>query len=139
MVGKEVFYAALWGSVLVSPAIRLPASLFVVGHISRDSPGKEQKYMLGTDYQLTVGALLLAWVQWGVHDRASWATGRHWGCGGASESSREREVLRTSECVHSAAEQTDAEASAPTVKPGVEVFVFNTQVNGLHTQTRTCT
>lgn len=57
MVGKEVFYAALWGSVLVSPAVRLPASLFVVGHISRDLPGKEQKYMLGTDYQLTVGAL----------------------------------------------------------------------------------
>ncbi|XP_077621593.1 protein DOP1B isoform X2 [Crocuta crocuta] len=57
VVGKEVFYAALWGSVLVSPAIRLPASLFVVGHISRDSPGKEQKYMLGTDYQLTVKSL----------------------------------------------------------------------------------
>ncbi|KAF6384613.1 DOP1 leucine zipper like protein B [Rhinolophus ferrumequinum] len=57
VVGKEVFYAALWGSVLVSPAVRLPASLFVVGHISRDSPGKEQKYMLGTDYQLTIKAL----------------------------------------------------------------------------------
>ncbi|XP_036098270.1 protein dopey-2 isoform X2 [Molossus molossus] len=57
VVGKEVFYAALWGSVLASPSIRLPASLFVVGHISRDSPGKEQKYMLGTDYQLTVKAL----------------------------------------------------------------------------------
>ncbi|XP_066115515.1 protein dopey-2 isoform X1 [Saccopteryx bilineata] len=57
VVGKEVFYAALWGSVLASPSIRLPASLFVVGHISRDSPGKEQTYMLGTDYQLTVKAL----------------------------------------------------------------------------------
>ncbi|XP_036870668.2 protein DOP1B isoform X2 [Manis javanica] len=57
VVGKEVFYAALWGSVLVSPSIRLPASLFVVGHISRDSPGREQKYMLGTDYQLTVKSL----------------------------------------------------------------------------------
>lgn len=57
VVGKEVFYAALWGSVLASPSIRLPASLFVVTHISRDSPGKEQKYMLGTDYQLTVGAV----------------------------------------------------------------------------------
>uniref|UniRef100_A0A8D1D2K5 DOP1 leucine zipper like protein B n=2 Tax=Sus scrofa TaxID=9823 RepID=A0A8D1D2K5_PIG len=57
VVGKEVFYAALWGSVLASPAIRLPASLFVVGHISRGSPGKEQKYMLGTDYQLTVKSL----------------------------------------------------------------------------------
>ncbi|ELK08522.1 Protein dopey-2 [Pteropus alecto] len=57
VVGKEVFYAALWGSVLVSPSVRLPASLFVVAHISRDLPGKEQKYMLGTDYQLTVKAL----------------------------------------------------------------------------------
>ena len=58
VVGREVFYAALWGSVLTSPSIRLPASLFVVNHISRDSPGKEQKCMLGTDYQLTVGASL---------------------------------------------------------------------------------
>lgn len=57
VVGREVFYAALWGSVLTSPSIRLPASLFVVNHISRDSPGKEQKYMLGTDYQLMVRAL----------------------------------------------------------------------------------
>lgn len=55
VVGREVFYAALWGSVLTSPSIRLPASLFVVTHMSRDTPGKEQKYMLGTDYQLTVG------------------------------------------------------------------------------------
>lgn len=65
VVGKEVFYAALWGSVLASPAVRLPASLFVVTHISRDAPGKEQKYMLGTDYQLTVGAALLAGA-WGL-------------------------------------------------------------------------
>lgn len=57
VVGREVFYAALWGSVLTSPSIRLPASLFVVNHISRDSPGKEQKCMLGTDYQLTVRSL----------------------------------------------------------------------------------
>ncbi|XP_006981409.1 protein DOP1B isoform X2 [Peromyscus maniculatus bairdii] len=57
VVGREVLYAALWGSVLTSPSIRLPASLFVVSHISRDSPGKEQKYMLGTDYQLAVKSL----------------------------------------------------------------------------------
>ncbi|XP_076975226.1 protein DOP1B isoform X2 [Tamandua tetradactyla] len=56
-VGREVFYAALWGSVLLSPNIRLPASLFVVGHIARDTPGREQKYMLGTDLQLTVKSL----------------------------------------------------------------------------------
>lgn len=59
MVGKEVFYTALWGSVLASPSIRLPASVFVVNHISRDAPGQEQKYMLGTDHQLTVSAVLL--------------------------------------------------------------------------------
>ncbi|XP_012971665.1 protein dopey-2 isoform X3 [Mesocricetus auratus] len=57
VVGREVFYAALWGSVLTSPSIRLPASLFVVSHISRDAPGKEQKYMLGTDHQLAVKSL----------------------------------------------------------------------------------
>lgn len=60
VVGREVFYAALWGSVLASPSIRLPASLFVVGHINRGAPGREQKYMLGTDHQLTVGATVLA-------------------------------------------------------------------------------
>uniref|UniRef100_K9IPK8 Putative dopey n=1 Tax=Desmodus rotundus TaxID=9430 RepID=K9IPK8_DESRO len=57
VVGKEVFYAALWGSVLASPSVRLPASLFVVSHINRDVPGKEQKHMLGTDHRLTVKAL----------------------------------------------------------------------------------
>uniref|UniRef100_A0A2K5DRV8 DOP1 leucine zipper like protein B n=1 Tax=Aotus nancymaae TaxID=37293 RepID=A0A2K5DRV8_AOTNA len=57
VVGKEVFYTALWGSVLASPSIRLPASVFVVGHINRDAPGREQKYMLGTNHQLTVKSL----------------------------------------------------------------------------------
>lgn len=56
-VGREAFYAALWGSVLGSPAVRLPASLFLVGHISRDAPGREQRYMLGDDPQLTVKGL----------------------------------------------------------------------------------
>ncbi|XP_045140495.1 protein dopey-2 isoform X2 [Echinops telfairi] len=57
VVGREVFYAALWGSVLASPAVRLPASLFVVGHINRQAPVTEQRFMLGTDYQLTVKSL----------------------------------------------------------------------------------
>ncbi|RLV85414.1 hypothetical protein DV515_00015991 [Chloebia gouldiae] len=30
LMGQEVFYGALWGSVLGSPSIRLPASLFVI-------------------------------------------------------------------------------------------------------------
>ncbi|XP_006862626.1 PREDICTED: protein dopey-2 [Chrysochloris asiatica] len=57
VVGREVFYTALWGSALASPTVRLPASLFVVGHINRHTPGKEQTFMLGTDYQLTVKSL----------------------------------------------------------------------------------
>ncbi|XP_038657508.1 protein dopey-2 isoform X2 [Scyliorhinus canicula] len=57
VVGQEVFYGALWGSVLVSPSIRLPASLFVVNHINRSTYGEEQKYMFGTDPLLAVKAL----------------------------------------------------------------------------------
>uniref|UniRef100_UPI00398E95F6 protein DOP1B n=1 Tax=Pristiophorus japonicus TaxID=55135 RepID=UPI00398E95F6 len=57
VVGQEVFYGALWGSVLVSPSIRLPASLFVVNHINRSVYGKEQKYMFGTDPLLAVKGL----------------------------------------------------------------------------------
>lgn len=85
VVGKEVFYASLWGSVLASPAVRLPASLFVVGHLSRDLPGKEQTYMMGMDYQLTVGALLPPGGEgpWGHAGTC------HWGCQGALGGSRE--------------------------------------------------
>ncbi|XP_072471021.1 protein DOP1B isoform X2 [Notamacropus eugenii] len=57
VVGKDVYYTALWGAVVVSPSIRLPASLFIVSHIQRELPGQEQTYMLGTDYQLTVKSL----------------------------------------------------------------------------------
>ncbi|KAL7983595.1 hypothetical protein Chor_000471 [Crotalus horridus] len=53
VIGKEVFYSALWASVLVSPSVRLPASLFVVSHINRAIPGKQQNYMMGTDPNLT--------------------------------------------------------------------------------------
>ncbi|KAM8976987.1 protein DOP1B [Pelodytes ibericus] len=55
--GQEVFYGALWGSVLVSSCIRLPASLFVVSHINRDLPAKAQSYMLGNDSQLAIKSL----------------------------------------------------------------------------------
>ncbi|XP_048459001.1 protein dopey-2-like [Rhincodon typus] len=57
VVGQEVFYGALWGSVIVSPSIRLPASLFVVNHINRSVFRREQKYMFGTDPRLAVKAL----------------------------------------------------------------------------------
>ncbi|XP_029820807.1 protein dopey-2 [Manacus vitellinus] len=60
LMGQEVFYGALWGSVLVSPSIRLPASLFVVSHINREQSGKQQKYMLGTDHKLTIKSLCVS-------------------------------------------------------------------------------
>ncbi|XP_066542058.1 protein dopey-2 [Hoplias malabaricus] len=60
LVGQSVFYGALWGSVLVSPLVRLPASLFIVTHFDRMATSYEQKYMLGTDHKLTVKALCLS-------------------------------------------------------------------------------
>ncbi|XP_020645047.3 protein DOP1B [Pogona vitticeps] len=60
VTGKEVFYSALWGSVLTSPSIRLPASLFVVSHINREVSGKQQNYMLGTDTKLTIKAFCVS-------------------------------------------------------------------------------
>ncbi|XP_050188714.1 protein dopey-2 isoform X1 [Myiozetetes cayanensis] len=60
LMGQEVFYGALWGSVLVSPSIRLPASLFVVTHIDRELSGKQQKFMLGTDHKLTIKSLCVS-------------------------------------------------------------------------------
>ncbi|XP_066474998.1 protein dopey-2 [Tiliqua scincoides] len=60
VIGKEVFFSALWGSVLVCPSIRLPASLFVVSHINRELSGKKQKYMLGTDTKLTIRAFCVS-------------------------------------------------------------------------------
>ncbi|XP_053161255.1 protein dopey-2 isoform X2 [Hemicordylus capensis] len=60
LIGKEVLYSALWGSVLASPYVRLPASLFVVSHINRELSGKQQNYMLGTDAKLTVKAFCVS-------------------------------------------------------------------------------
>ncbi|KAJ7420951.1 hypothetical protein BTVI_19872 [Pitangus sulphuratus] len=60
LMGQEVFYGALWGSFLVSPSIRLPASLFVVTHIDRELSGKQQKFMLGTDHKLTIKSLCVS-------------------------------------------------------------------------------
>ncbi|XP_051564848.1 protein dopey-2-like [Myxocyprinus asiaticus] len=60
LVGQPVFYGALWGSVLICPPVRLPASLFIVAHFDNCITGREQKYMLGTDHKLVVKAMCLA-------------------------------------------------------------------------------
>ncbi|XP_030642280.1 protein dopey-2 [Chanos chanos] len=60
LVGQRVFYGALWGSVLVCPLIRLPASLFIITHFDRMASGREQRYMLGTDHRLVVKSICLS-------------------------------------------------------------------------------
>ncbi|KAL0963641.1 hypothetical protein UPYG_G00308960 [Umbra pygmaea] len=60
LVGQQVFYGALWGSVLVSPLIRLPASLFIVTHFDRLAPPRQQTHMLGYDNRMLVKALCLS-------------------------------------------------------------------------------
>ncbi|XP_060732022.1 protein dopey-2 isoform X2 [Tachysurus vachellii] len=57
LVGQSVFYGALWGSALVCPLVRLPASLFIVTHFDRMATSREQKYMLGNDHRLAVKAI----------------------------------------------------------------------------------
>uniref|UniRef100_A0A673LZK4 Protein dopey-2-like n=1 Tax=Sinocyclocheilus rhinocerous TaxID=307959 RepID=A0A673LZK4_9TELE len=58
LVGQSVFYGALWGSVLICPLVRLPASLFIVAHFDLSDTAREQKYMLGTDHRLVVTVCL---------------------------------------------------------------------------------
>uniref|UniRef100_A0A8C2BCA4 DOP1 leucine zipper like protein B n=1 Tax=Cyprinus carpio TaxID=7962 RepID=A0A8C2BCA4_CYPCA len=60
LVGQSVFYGALWGSLLICPLVRLPASLFIVAHFDHSVTPREQKYMLGTDHRLVVKAVCLA-------------------------------------------------------------------------------
>ncbi|TSU63004.1 Protein dopey-2 [Bagarius yarrelli] len=59
-VGQSVFYGALWGSALVCPLVRLPASLFIVTHFDRMTDSREQKHMLGNDHRLAVKAACLS-------------------------------------------------------------------------------
>uniref|UniRef100_A0A8C2ERR3 Protein dopey-2-like n=1 Tax=Cyprinus carpio TaxID=7962 RepID=A0A8C2ERR3_CYPCA len=58
LVGQSVFYGALWGSLLICPLVRLPASLFIVAHFDHSVTPREQKYMLGTDHRLVVTVCL---------------------------------------------------------------------------------
>ncbi|XP_056610813.1 protein dopey-2 isoform X2 [Triplophysa dalaica] len=60
LVGQPVFYGALWGSVLICPLVRLPATLFIVAHFDHSLTGRKQKYMLGTDHNLVVKSICLA-------------------------------------------------------------------------------
>ncbi|XP_030613760.1 protein dopey-2 [Archocentrus centrarchus] len=60
LVGQQVFYGALWGSMLVTPMVRLPASVFIVTHFDRMASLSQQTYMLGYDHQVVVKSLWLS-------------------------------------------------------------------------------
>uniref|UniRef100_A0A673AUK7 Uncharacterized protein n=1 Tax=Sphaeramia orbicularis TaxID=375764 RepID=A0A673AUK7_9TELE len=60
LVGQQVFYGALWGSMLVSPMVRLPASVFIVTHFDRMVPLNQQRHMLGYDHHLVVKSVCLS-------------------------------------------------------------------------------
>lgn len=54
LVGQQVFYGALWGSMLVTPMVRLPASVFIVTHFDCKASPRQQTHMLGYDHRLVV-------------------------------------------------------------------------------------
>ncbi len=54
LVGQQVFYGALWGTMLVSPMVRLPASVFIVTHFDRMVSLRKQAHMLGHDHKMVV-------------------------------------------------------------------------------------
>lgn len=54
LVGQQVFYGALWGSMLISPMVRLPASVFIVTHFDRMGSLQQQTHMLGYDHRMVV-------------------------------------------------------------------------------------
>ncbi|XP_014887595.1 protein dopey-2 isoform X1 [Poecilia latipinna] len=60
LVGQQVFFGALWGSMLVTPMVRLPASVFVVTHFDRMAPLSQQTYMLGYGHHAVIKSVCLS-------------------------------------------------------------------------------
>uniref|UniRef100_A0A3P9J815 DOP1 leucine zipper like protein B n=1 Tax=Oryzias latipes TaxID=8090 RepID=A0A3P9J815_ORYLA len=60
LVGQQVFYCALWGSMVVTPTVRLPASTFIVTHYDRMTPLDRQTHMLGYGHHAVVKPICLA-------------------------------------------------------------------------------
>lgn len=53
-VEQSAFYSALWGSILTSPAVRLPGVSFVLLHLNRKLSMEDQLYVMGNDIELMV-------------------------------------------------------------------------------------
>ncbi|XP_069010080.1 protein DOP1B [Embiotoca jacksoni] len=60
LVGQQVFYGALWGSMLVTSMVRLPASVFIVTHFDRMASLSQQTHMLGYDHRVVVKSVCLS-------------------------------------------------------------------------------
>ncbi|XP_069788305.1 protein DOP1A isoform X2 [Narcine bancroftii] len=56
-VEQSAFYGALWGSILTSPAVRLPGITFVLSHLNRKLSMEDQLYIIGSDIELMVEAV----------------------------------------------------------------------------------
>ncbi|XP_058503441.1 protein dopey-1 isoform X1 [Solea solea] len=56
-VEQSAFYSALWGSILTSPAVRLPGISFVLLHLNRKLSMEDQLYVIGSDIELMVEAV----------------------------------------------------------------------------------
>ncbi|XP_051576634.1 protein dopey-1-like isoform X4 [Myxocyprinus asiaticus] len=56
-VEQPAFYGALWGSILTSPAVRLPGVSFVLLHLNRKLSMEDQLYIIGSDIELMVEAV----------------------------------------------------------------------------------
>nr|XP_015211533.1 PREDICTED: protein dopey-1 isoform X2 [Lepisosteus oculatus] len=56
-VEQSAFYSALWGSILTSPAVRLPGITFVLLHLNRKLSMEDQLYIIGSDIELMVEAV----------------------------------------------------------------------------------
>uniref|UniRef100_A0A8C9VXY2 DOP1 leucine zipper like protein A n=1 Tax=Scleropages formosus TaxID=113540 RepID=A0A8C9VXY2_SCLFO len=56
-VEQCAFYSALWGSILTSPAVRLPGITFVLLHLNRKLSMEDQLYVMGNDIELMVEAV----------------------------------------------------------------------------------
>lgn len=56
-VEQSAFYSALWGSILTSPAVRLPGVSFVLLHLNRKLSMEDQLYVMGNDIELMVEAV----------------------------------------------------------------------------------
>lgn len=56
-VDQSAFYSALWGSLLTSPAVRLPGITYVLSHLNRKVSMEDQLYIIGSDIELMVEAV----------------------------------------------------------------------------------